>query len=59
MKMAGIGFCCFLDDFLMNKNFEKLEFLDNYQDKKPIVIKKCFETDSLTWEKINEIIRKK
>ncbi|MCL1624304.1 cupin-like domain-containing protein [Moraxella sp. Tifton1] len=42
----------------MNKNFEKLEFLDNYQDKKLLLSKKCFETDGLTWEKINEIIER-
>ncbi|WFF38436.1 cupin domain-containing protein [Moraxella nasibovis] len=42
----------------MDKNFNKSDFLNNYQDKKPIVFKNCFDVNSLSWEKINEIIER-
>lgn len=42
----------------MNKNFNKSDFLNNYQDKNPIVIKNCFDVSELSWNKINEIIER-
>lgn len=44
--------------FFMNKNFNKSDFLNNYQDKNPIVIKNCFDVSELSWNKINEIIER-
>lgn len=35
------------------------DFIDEYQDKKPIVIKKCFDVNGLSWQKINEVIERK
>ena len=37
----------------MSKNFNKLDFLNNYHDKKPIVIKNYFDISRLSWNKIN------
>lgn len=34
------------------------DFIDDYQDKKPIVVKKCFDTGGLTWGKINKIVER-
>ena len=58
MKMVGIGLCYFLNNTDMSKNFNKLDFLNNYHDKKPIVIKNYFDVSRLSWNKINEIIER-
>lgn len=42
----------------MSKNFNKLDFLNNCHDKKPIVIKNYFDVSRLSWNKINEIIER-
>ena len=42
----------------MNKNFNKSEFLNNYKDKKPIIIKNCFDVSGISWDNINEIVER-
>lgn len=37
----------------MSKSFNKLDFLNNCHDKKPIVIKNYFDVSRLSWNKIN------
>ncbi|RKL86753.1 hypothetical protein D6D74_04070 [Moraxella catarrhalis] len=53
MKMVGIGLCYFLNNTDMSKSFNKLDFLNNCHDKKPIVIKNYFDVSKLSWNKIN------